>query len=195
MFGNQTEKAETAHERRAREFEELRAEIEAMAEVTLDLEPGELYFPSIYKPVSPGNVPDMPANYGLTLPAGKLLPVVDGLVAGWLLGSLKPPTKYVEFDSLHVRSRARPRVYTIGLDGTEDSRADLRRLSEDLEVLDAQNRPRDHLFLGRRVRVTIQPYAYWSNQYGSAPVDRMGVGLGLRRVGVWAGEAYDGQAR
>ncbi len=187
MFG--TKERETAQERRAREFEELRAEIEAMAEITLDLEPGELYFPSIYKPMTMMGIDDAPANYGLVLPAGRVLPLVDGLVAGWLLGSLKAPTKYVEFDSLNVRSRARPRVYTIGLDGSEDRRIDLRALSEDLEVLDAQNRPRDHVFIGRRVRVTIKPYAYWAQ-----PIDRMGVGLGLRRVGVWVGEARDGQA-
>lgn len=189
MFG--TKDRETAQERRAREFGELQAEIEAMAEITLDLEPGELYFPSIYKPMTVTGV-DAPANwanYGLVLPADRVLPLVDGLVAGWLLGSLKAPTKYVEFDSLSVRSRARPRVYTIGLDGTEDRRIDLRTLSEDLEVLDAQNRPRDHVFIGRRVRVTIKPYAYWAQ-----PIDRMGVGLGLRRVGVWIGEAHDGQA-
>ena len=187
MFG--TKERETAQERRTREFDELQAEIEAMAEITLDLEPGELYFPSIYKPMTITGIDGAPANYGLVLPASRILPLVDGLVAGWLLGSLKTPTKYVEFDSLNARSRARPRVYTIGLDGTEDRRIDLRTLSEDLEVLDAQNRPRDHVFIGRRVRVTIKPYAYWAK-----PIDCMGVGLGLRRVGVWIGEAHDGQA-
>jgi len=176
--------------KREHKFKELQAEIEAVAEITLDLEPGELYFPGIYQPVTITGVDNAPQNYGLTLPAVRVLPLVDDLVAGWLRGSLKPPTKYVEFDSLHVRSRARPKVYTIGLDGAEDTRVDLVRLTEDLSILDAQNRPRDHVFIGRRVRVTIKPYAYWAR-----PIDRMGVGLGLRRIGVHVGEAYDGQAR
>lgn len=168
---------------RRSEFEELKERIDELPEVVIDFEPGEVYFPAIYNPATFPGPEQMPSWYGVTIPASRILTEVDSHVASWLLGNVRPAAGHCPFERLHLKSKHRPEVYTISSHGKGDNyHEDLDSLHTQLTRLDVRNRPRDHLFIGRRVRVHAKPYAYWS---GSLHFDRQGVGMGLRKIGIW----------
>lgn len=181
----ETEEARRRHDeallRRRTEFDRLRAEVEALPEFAARLQPGEAMFTSVYRPARGPAGFDLPDTYGLTLPAERVLAETGPV--GWL--SVRPAREGradMPWDYVRVKSQARPEVYTVGTTMRENDPADVDWLVAELARLDARNRPRDHVLEGRRLTVHFKPYAYWSGRLGS--MDRQGVALGLRRVGV-----------
>lgn len=184
---------ETRLEERRSEFDRLRLRVEELPEFALDLQPGEAMFSHVYKPLS------MPyagihESYGLTAPYGRLREAVadaeaQAVMDRWL--AVKPARtgrSDMPWDYVQLKSRVQPEVYTIDRQTMENQPGDLDWLIRQLARLEVRNRPKDHVFEGRRLKVHAKLYAYWS---GNLRYDRQGVALGLRRVGIYTGRGVD----
>lgn len=112
-------------------------------ELVVDVPAGAHFFRNIYEPATPFGDVDM---YGLCM-YSELLPP-------WLLPSLriKPakPEVGLERSYLVMNSKKQPRVGR----GPADARA----LLHQLELLGAENRPKDHLFEGERLRLHLRGF-------------------------------------
>lgn len=168
---------------RRSEFEELKERIDELPEVVIDFEPGEIYFPAIYNPATFNGSQELPSWYGLTVPASRVLTEVDSHVASWLVSNVRPAAGHCPFERLHFKSKHRPEVYAMNSRDFENGTESLASILAELQSLDVRNKPRDHLFIGRKVRVHAKAYAYWSSQLN---FDRQGVGMGLKKIGVWS---------
>lgn len=182
---------ETRMEQRRAQADLLRDEVAEMPEVAVLLEPGRFSFASIYTAPSVVGLPEgMKPQYGLTIPAETVLEAYADPDWKRLLltyASFKPATygrSNMPWDYARLSNRIRPEVYTIDRQTMENQPSDLDWLITELARLKVRNRPEDHVFEGRKLKVHFRPFAYWT---GSLHHDRSGIGLSLKRVGVHTG--------
>lgn len=174
---------QTKLDARRSEFEELKERIDELPEVVIDLGPGEIYFPAIYQPATFAGAPEMQSWYGITIPALSVLTKVDSQTASWLVRNVRHSLGPCPFERLRLKSKHRPEVYVMGMNGEENYPADMASVHAELIALDIRNCPRDYLFISRKVRVHAKLYAYWFNKFH---FDRQGIGISLRKIGVWS---------
>lgn len=204
------ERVEEHH--RQREFEDLKAWAESLPELVLRLRPGEAHFAAVYEPATPmPGGPISAAFYGMTVPMERLMEAsgdlpeeqmdrfVEELVrhvrvvpGGGTLRSGRPNP--VPFDSVHLKGRFRPEVYTVSRteltygQPSENRPEDLDRLVRARERLRARNLPGSRLFLDRELVVHVRVAAWGTQHGGGAPrydrMDRSGLSLSPVKVGV-----------
>lgn len=189
----ETEEARRRHEERLKErsdvVDALRAEVDEMPEVAITLEAGEFAFASVYSTPIAHDMPDgFKPQYGMTVPADRVLAAFADPDWKRLLltyASFKPADggrSSMPWDYARLSNRNRPEVYTISKLGMENLPEDLDRLIAQFLRLEARNRPRDCVFEGKRLKVHLRPYVYWT---GSLSYDKLGIGLSFKRVGVY----------
>lgn len=200
-------------QRRVAEFEDLKAWADSLPELVLRLRPGEAHFAAVYEPY-PGpeswRAGSAPSYYGMTVPLERLMEAsgdlpeeqMDRFVeefatrvrvrpGGGRLESSGRPNP-VPFDSVPIKGRLRPEVYTIGEPSirspSENRPEDVDRLIRAREGYAARNLPGHRLFLDRAVVVHVRVFAWWTCHGLSRPsygrMDRMGMSLAPVKVGV-----------
>lgn len=187
---------ETRLEERRSEFDRLRSDVEQFPEFVLDLQAGEAMFTHVYRALSLPFMNEF-VTYGLTAPAHRLHEAIERVgipgmreVVDWHV-RVKPAKQGrsdMPWDYVQLKSKLQPEVYTIDRQTMENQPGDLDWLIRQLSHLEVRNRPKDHVFEGKRLKVHVRLYAYWS---GSLSFDRQGVALGLKRVGIYTGRGVD----
>ena len=139
--------------------------------VTIEVPQGALLFPNIYEK-------DRYGKYGVTFPTSILVGVLEDHVVDGLhynrRGGVAMST---------ARSMYRPQVKAQWAPNhhfrtfRETSAVD--QLVPELQRLDAQNLPRDHVFKDRRVTVDLKPYHYCNPRFGE------GISLALYGITVY----------
>lgn len=191
----ETEEARQRHETRLEErralHDLLRAEVDEMPEVALVLEPGERAFTSVYTlPRVSGMPSDFKPKYGMTVPAQRVLDAYADPEWKRLLvthANFRPASNGrsdMPWDYARLANGVAPEVYTIDKQTMENQPSDLDWLISELARIEVRNRPRDNVFEGRKLKVHLRPYAYWT---GSLSFDKAGIGLSLKRVGLYTG--------
>ena len=182
---------ETRLEQRRSEFDLLREKVEELPEFAIDLKADEHMFASIYTPYGMPFKTGLscPLMYGITIPAERFGFAIDDDIMTMLHGQLKVrPAKSgrmdMPWDSVHLKSKIQPEVYTIGQGGHENHPGDLDWLIREIQRLEVRNRQMDLVFTGKPLKVHGKLYAYWS---GSLNYDRQGIAIGLKRIGVKTG--------
>jgi hypothetical protein len=135
----------------------------------VDITSREFWFPNIYKPWTLGDV----SKFGVVIAYAPIAEMTAGLSL-----ILQASKEAIPVATVRVASSPTPEVIPVGPYWTRGL-VYLDELRRALEEFDARNMPRDRVFPGRDLRLTLRPFFY---RRRIGPDVREGHGLALLRV-------------